>query len=321
MKISKIVLVAALCVSATSVLAEKKNLGAAFKRSESVNLPGFVSHGINVYNGERISDFNGIAPNVPFLAASNGVLEIAVFQEGAESSAAILAGTDRNLPVATTRELLDFFNPGGEVNPSTLNVPLDRIGSNFFGYTAPDDRVVPTAFPSLGTAPSIYHQKGAVLRPTVGDWEKISGLVTVQRTKNGLGSRVTLTIRNAFPKAVYTVWDVGVRNPLSATEDGYVVPLGGLPNIILTDENGCGTRSVELSYDLLRECKAGVDSCTAYVAGFYHWDNQGQGASPGGSFVRIPEGVYAGNQMVWPVSGETLIEPQTSFSPRRHGCY
>lgn len=297
------------------------SIAAETERSRRViSIPGYVVHGINTYNGEPIGDYSNAAPNVPFINAVPAVEEIGVYQGGSDVSGTITAQTDRNLPVATTRSFIDFFNPGGEVDPNTINIPLGKIGSNYFGFTSLDDRVVPETFPVGGSGPSVYRVKGAVENPTVGDWENISGKLTVIKKGKG-GTKVIVTIRNGFPNAIYTLWDVGARNPLSFNEQGYAVPLGGLPNVMVTNRNGCGFKVIDLSYDLVRECKEGADSCTSYVSAFYHWDAQVYGASPAATWVKAPTGVYAGNQMVWPTSGETLIEPQTSFKPRRHGCY
>jgi hypothetical protein len=283
------------------------------------SIPGYVSHGINTYNGMPIGDYSEASPMLPFLHAQPAVSEIGVFQAGASEPGIITAFTDRKLPVATTRVFFDYFNPTGTLDASLVNVPLSKTGSNYWGFVSLDDRVIPTSFPKPGTGPTVYRQKGVVENPTVADWEKISGKLTVAKKRGG-GSEVTVTIRNAFPYAIYTLWDIGAHNPLAASEMGYVMPLGGVPNVMLTDAKGCASKKIELNYDLLRSCKVGAASCTSYVSAFYHWDGQVYGASPAAAWAGASEGVYAANQMVWPTSGKTLIEPQTSFKPEHHGC-
>ncbi len=288
------------------------------KKRKVTDIEGYVVHGINTYNGEPVGDYSAVAPNVPFLSVIPAVEEIGFFDEGSAISGTITAETDRSLPVATTRSFLDFFNPGGEVDPATINVPLGEIGSNYFGFTAIDDRVVPVNFEEAPKGPSIYRKKDINVNPTVADWEKISGKLTVKKTRKG--SKVKVTVRDALPNSLYTLWDVGVNKPLSPDEAGYAVPLGGLPNVVATNAQGCGTTTIDLSYDLLRSCKVGAESCTSYVSIFYHWDGQIYGASPAATWVKAPTGVYAGNQMVWPTSGELLTEPATTFPNRKHGC-
>lgn len=314
MKLQKLVLTISLC---TLTLAAN-----ARSPYEITSLPGYVAHGINTYNGQPIGDYSLASPLVSFLNARPGIEEIGVYQEGASDAGTITSETDRSLPVATTLSFLNFFNPGGEYDPATINVPLGEIGNNVFGadFTSLDQRVVPDDFPALGEGPQLHRKKGLVVNPTVADWEKISGRITVIKNRKKEGSTVYVTVRDAFPNGIYTLWDVGARNPLTPEETGYAVPLGGLPNTLTTNAQGCGFTKVELSYDVLRECEAGAESCTSYISAFYHWDGQLYGASPAATWAGTPTGVYAGNQMAWPTSGEVLIDQQTSFSPRRHGC-
>ena len=283
-------------------------------------IPGYVAHGINTYNGKHIGDYSKVSPLVPWLGAFPAVREIGVLTPGGNDGSEITAATDRSLPVATTRSFLDFFNPGGRIDLNLVNKPLNYIGVNYFGYTAVDDRVVPTSFPVAGTGPSIYRAKGINEAPTVGEWEQIKGQLRITHKSDG-SSDVRITIRNAFPNSVYTAWDVGAKAPLTKNEKGYAVPLGGLPNIILTDSKGCGYKKLSLPYALDRTCVEGAESCTSYVSVFYHWDSQVYGASPAGAWVNAPTGLYAANQMVWPITGDLLQAPATNFGdPSTDGC-
>ncbi|GAA6169952.1 hypothetical protein [Sessilibacter corallicola] len=282
-------------------------------------IEGHVAHGVNFYNGSPIGDYSSVSPTIGQLFENPreiGVLE----EDGAADSGVITPETDRSRNVATTRGFLDFFNPGGRVDESLLNVTLDQIGNNFFGFENTDDRIVLPAFPDGPAEPAPSRRKGVNDNPTVGEWEEMSGLVTVKSKRDGT-STVRITIRNAFPNAVYSFWDGGVFNPLSEEESGYVIPLGGVPNFTVTDDNGCAFKEFDLSYDLVRACENGAASCSSFVAGFYHWDGQLYGASPAGTFANAPTGVYAGVQMLWPTSGELLQEPATSFGKPIHGCF
>ena len=153
----------------------------------------------------------------------------------------------------------------------------------------------------------------------MGEWEKISGKLSVREDDDGLFS-VRVTIRDAFPNAIYTIWDIGTLNPLTTAETGYAIPLGGLPNVIVTDNDGCGYTKLKLKYDLTRACEAGAGSCSSYVSVFFNWDNGAYGASAAATWAKAPTGVYGGNQMAWPTSGTPLIEPQNNFQPESHGC-
>jgi hypothetical protein len=289
--------------------------------AETINIPGYVVHGINNYNGKPIINFANASPSIPYLNAYPPVNEIGVYQEGASVSGTITAETNRALPVATTRSFFDYFNPRGEINLSTVNVPLGQVGTNVLGpdFTSLNKRVIPTTFSDAGSEPSIHRKKGIDNNPTVGEWEKISGKLSVVTDNNGK-STVLVTIRDAFPNAVYTLWDLGTLNPLTSKETGYAVPLGGIPNIIVTDKNGCASMELKLSYDLTRQCKVGATYCSSYVSAFYNWDAQAYGASAAATWAKAPTGIYGGNQMIWPMSGDILVGPQKIFTPSKHGC-
>lgn len=283
-------------------------------------IPGYVSHGINVYNDKPIVDYSQASPLVPWLEPDPLIKEIGVLneQEGAADATVITEATDRSLPVATTRFFPDFFNPGGAINPDYFNKTLDQIGTNFFGFTNLEQRVPLVPFESAqGT--EVYRSKGSLARPTVGDWEKISGQIRIRCRSEGT-ARARLTIRDAFPNAVYTLWDVGALNPLTPAEQGYGVPFGGLPNILLTDSNGCGYTEVELPTCPTRPCEAGAESCISYVSAFYHWDSQVYGGTPAADFAGAPVGAVAANHIVWPMSGTPWMEPQNKFIPHVQGC-
>ena len=282
---------------------------------------GYVVHGINSYNGKPIVDYSMVSPLVPYLNASPSIDEIGVYQDGLDYSGTILSDTDRNLPVATTRSFFDFFNPGGDIELSTINIPLGEVGNSFLGpdFTSLDKRMTPVTFTDSGSEPSVYRKKGFNIDPTVHDWEAISGKLSSEEGKNGLYT-VKVTIRDAFPNAIYTLWDLGAVNPLTVEESGYAVPLGGLPNVVITDKRGCGFATFKLKYDLSRPCVAGTSSCSSYISAFFNWDNAAYGASAAATWAKAPTGIYGGNQMIWPTSGTKLIEPQNNFRPKSHGC-
>lgn len=269
------------------------------RKNERQNIQGYVVHGINNYNGEPIVDYSGVSPSIPYLNTYPPVNEIGVYQASwTENSGTIMADTDRELPVATTRSFFDYFNPEGDIDPNTINLPLGEIGSNFLGteFISLDIRTVPDSFSDSSSEPSIYRKKGFLINPTVREWETMSGKLSVKKDEDGFYT-VKITIRNAFPQAIYTLWDIGTLNPLTSEESGYAVPLGGLPNIVVTNKNGCGFAQFKLKYDLSRACEAGAGSCSSYVSAFFNWDNGAYGASAAATWAKAPTGIYGGNQM------------------------
>ena len=279
-------------------------------------IAGYITHGVNVYNDQIMVDYSQVTPLVPWLDAQPKILEVGALAAGEANAERITAATDRSLPLATIRSFTDFFAPGVTYDPSLFNRPLREIGSNFFGFSAVDDRVVPAEFDEAGAGIAFY-AKGHNSTPTVGDWDKASGQMRVQCADDG-SATAEVTLRGAFPNAVYTLWEVGALNPGTPNEQGVVGPFGGLPNVLLTDSKGCGHVELTLPFCPVRSCDG--ESCTNYVSAFYHFDNQVYGGSPEAFGAGMPAGVVGSNHVVFPTTGVTLIEPQNRFSPRRAGC-
>jgi|GEM_PF-3629530 len=283
-----------------------------------VTLDGYVVHGVNVYNNKALVDYSQVSPTVAWLHPDPFIVEIGAYNPGGENAETITDETDRSTPLATIRSFTDFFVPGLPFDPAIYNRPISAQGVNYFGYGSFLDRVQPVPFDSA-MAGEVYSAKDSDLSPTVGDWEKISGQIIVSCRKDGTAS-TTVTVRNAFPNAAYTLWEIGVSDPLTENEQGTLAPFGGLPNVLVTDKHGCGYREIETPTCPTRACETGAGSCTSYISAFYHFDSQIYGGAPGGTFLGLPPGVIGSNQMVWPTTGTILRQPQNIFSPHGPGC-
>ncbi len=305
----------AVSVSATAQSAEFHN----FKFKRSTVIEGYVSHGVNIYNGQRIADYSNYSPMVPWLNPTPLIDEVRAYDEANNTASVITESTDPSSLIATSDTFFNFMNPGGVIDPKVIDAPIGTIGSNYFGYTAATDRIVPEQYPMAGSEPSVYLAKSVNSTPTVEQWNEISGLITVREKPNGY-HKVRITIKDGIPNGLYTLWDVGAVNPLTENEQGYAVPMGGLPNVMITNEKGCAYKEIEMPYSIVRECKEGAESCSSYINAVYHWDQQVYGASPGQTFLGLPAGVLAANQLTWPTSGDLLIDAPTD-APKHHGCF
>lgn len=282
------------------------------RRNRVTVVEGYVSHGVNVFNDEFMVDYSAAAPNVPFLMSSPPLYEIGVLDPGAIESEIITAQTNKNRLVATNGRFVELF--GLPRVDELYNVPLDQVQSTFFGSSSILDRVLPLQFDQAGEQ-QVYRRTNTNQRPTLKEWNEISGQISFSCNGND-SAKVKISIANAFPNAIYTMWDVGASNPLTAQEAPYAVPLGGLPNTLITDDNGCATTTLDVPYCPGRECAAGAASCTSYLSIAHHWDQQTYGAAPGGSFYGVPIGAFTANHMVWPMSGIALQPPSTKWTKR-----
>jgi hypothetical protein len=258
-----------------------------------VAILGYVAHGVNVFNGQFLTDYSEASPQVPWLMPEVPIYEIGAFIKGTSDVDVITESTDPAWPVAIIRPFADFFNPEGDFDPDLLNQLPDEIDSNTFGYPHLDERFQPVSF-NEAVAGDVYQGANTNSQPTVGEWNAASGLMRFQCHADG-GATAEIAVRNAFPNGVYTLWDIGALHPLTEQEEGYGVPFGGLPNIMLTDSNGCGYKQVEVPFCPNRPCEAGADSCTSYISASYHWDHQAYSAAPT-------------DHLVWPMSGTPLQE-------------
>lgn len=313
----KIVLLSLLMISIANAQAADQH-----RRAHVATLQGFVAHGVNTYNDQRIADYSAVTNNVQALVADPPIQEIGALNPGGSDASRIDAYTDRNLPVATIRDVFDVFNPNGDVDPNLFNRTLDEIGSTAGGYTDLTDRVPRIPF-AQSRGGDVYASRYTIEQPTVRDWEQISGQIRVRCRADGT-ARARVSVRNALPDAAYTLWEVGVSNPRSTDpkrpEAIYGVPFGGIPNILITDPRGCAVKVVELNECPLRACNDGAGSCTSYVSAFYHWDGQVYGGAPAATFAGMPVGVVAANQMVWPTTGRLLQSPATVYHPGVANC-
>jgi len=86
-----------------------------------------------------------------------------------------------------------------------------------------------------------------------------------------------------------------------------------LPNVVVTDSEGCGYKKMKVRVCPKRSCEPGMESCSAYISLFYHWDDQIYGGAPDNALAGLPSGLLGANQMVWPMSGDILQSPSSVF--------
>lgn len=282
------------------------------KHANTTRVDGFVSHGVNVYNDEYLVDYSNASPNIPFLMPVPPLYEIGVLDPGAADSEVINAQTDQSRLVATNSRFVQLF--GIPLQPELFNRTLDQVPSTFFGSTSILDRVLPLPFGQAGEA-TIYRRTKTNHGPSLQEWNKVSGRISFTCHSDD-SATLRLSVANAFPNAIYTMWDVGALNPLTAQEAPYAVPLGGLPNTLITDDNGCASTKLDIPYCPGRPCEAGAASCSSYLSLAHHWDQQTYGAGPVGSFFGLPVGAFGGNHIVWPMSGTALQDPPNPWNPR-----
>ena len=152
-----------------------------------------------------------------------------------------------------------------------------------------------------------------------GDWERASGLAIID-CDNSTG-KVYISICNALPEAIYTVIEVGIVNPGQSQEGIYALPLGGVGNVIRTDENGNGELYVNLAWCPVRQCIVNVSiDCQLYFNVNHNSDYIVYGGDTSRLFWKpnaYPTGIAGAVHLWFPIFGEFLQEPLNRYNKRQ----
>jgi hypothetical protein len=281
----------------------------------------YPTHGINGFNGRKLVDFSMVT-TMGFVNMATPLLEVCAYNSGGSECTSVSATTNKNLPLATTLSAASVFNPPSvdSIRARGLhNRPVNQIGVQKMVASSLSDRVVPTVFEN--SAPhTVSWAKGYRSLPTVGDWEKARGRISIVCNEQG-GADLVLKAKNLVPKGVYTLWEVGGMNVMTPNEMFMGLPGGGVPNVVLADEFGTARHRASLPHCPTKPCSMG-DTCTFYYSLTFHWDGMVYGGGPGADFYAVDPmgvGVLGSNHLWIPIRGEMMVRPPTfsddSFRP------
>ncbi|KAI0559262.1 hypothetical protein FGB62_160g06 [Gracilaria domingensis] len=197
-----------------------------------------------------------------------------------------------------------------------FNIPVAEAPALTILSQGLNDRVPPPSFadssdPSVIALPYLSRESDDQI--TLGDWNRMSTRIVGKCFNDS--AKVKVFVKNALPNGLYTLWDVGVTDPLTPEEGLSAGPFGGLPNVIVTNQRGYGSIMRHLNYCPVNKCP-GSKRCTLYVSLFYHFDHMVYGGSPVLDFAGQAVGHAAANQIQIFLNGEILIPPQNPFFDR-----
>jgi len=149
---------------------------------------------------------------------------------------------------------------------------------------------------------------------TLGQWLSAKGGMNISCESN-TSSEIEVSLSKLIPNSLYTIWGWYKTVPPGSTEETFVVlPLGGVPNTVATDNNGRSNRlERHLSYCPMNKTADGSELLAVVVT--WHPDGAVYGAAPSIDFVRgdylnkagetiettFPVGVVGQDQMMFPV--------------------
>ena len=254
-------------------------------------IDALVETGFNRYLGQPIVDLGsefGLFGG-SFLAEYNPAGEAPIALTPATALDAILAtNIDRDFQAALFGQLPEEIDPTGENRP--LKDSLLQVGPGVFLRD-----VVPA---HLEAPPYTVTRSGTSDPITLGDWIAAEGRMRIRCHVDG-----TATIRGSFrelvPNGVYTVWHMFIGDQGPA-----VVPLGGVPNVFVPDEDGAARYARQLS-----ACPTDAQSQTVAFLVAYHFDGAAYGGFPDAPLDGLYAGVVTGEHLIFPINVPVVLDP------------
>ena len=166
--------------------------------------------------------------------------------------------------------------------PELVNVPLRDI------VTYVDPKLARGgAIPSQSDGPVIGATQADPSGPiTKGDWFKASGTLSVGCTP--AGNSASVNVKSLVPNRLYTVWVLWLD---PSGPKMIPVPLGGAPNVIITDNRGDCTLERDLNFCPVDAAKDGVDGKRLAEIGVHlHSDHAAYGPVPAPLAAGFPPG-------------------------------
>lgn len=179
-----------------------------------------------------------------------------------------------------------------DVDPDLMNVPLRDVTMNV------DLNGVQRAKPTpIRLAEQLQPSQASPADPvTLGQWTQARGFAFIRCA--GRGANVQLTLRGLLPNRVYSAW--GLFGGQSITP----FPLGGAPNVMVTDSNGNATFERELNFCPF-DLKPGQAPLLA-IDIVFHSDHQNYGLVPELDLAGFFTGTITHTQLEFLVTGQDL---------------
>lgn len=208
----------------------------------------------------------------------------------------IVLTEDMNIPYPYSAVLATIVDPAWEAlgaptdfGPEFVNIPLHAVPTKIENGTV-----------SLGGSNSTdqigIHQAEPFGPITLGKWMEAMGTCVFECLADG-GSMMTIDVGGMLGNRTYTVWGIFGGGPLA------VIPLGGIPNTVVTDEVGVGRIKRRLNFCPLDY--QDDDRPLLWISLAYHSDHASYGNVPAPDMW--PEGVIHHTQLQFFIDA-TVIE-------------
>lgn len=290
---------------------------------------GYPTHGTNNYYGQFIHDYSKDT-NHPLLV--NGPwYQVGLFNPSEPREDLPVLGDDLDRVLATTSEMVENFIAPGLYDPldPIFNKPFNELGTLFFGSQGVYDRVPVVSHeecnPTIREV-SFCTREGAIQNPTLRDWNRIRAKLIIKHLSDNTDD-ITVVVRNGLPKTLFSMWLVGVQDNFEPVPLLTASPLGGIPNVLVTDKTGSAKANISVNYPILKPCERGPGKgCQLYVSLVWHPDGVVFGGAPSIDFITdptrpdtpgVPVGVVGSAQAFIPLQGQPLFDVRQIYRDNR----
>jgi hypothetical protein len=263
--------------------------GQALEKKNSLVLRAHPASGTNRFLGEPISEFS-------FGFGTAGFSNVGVFNRSGSQPLPLEPQTPLSSTLATFVDpgfLALFGKTSADVSPHLVNVPLRDVEVN--ADLAGVNRVTTIGIAGAQqTQPSQAEPAGAV---TLSDWVRARGLAAIECESHA--ARVHLELSGLIPNRIYSVWGI-----FGGSSGLFPFPLGGVPNIAVTDRDGRATFERQLNF-----CPQQItpnESPLLAIDVVFHSDNQVYGFVPELDLAGFFTGTVTNTQLEFLVHGRIL---------------
>lgn len=243
------------CTLATEAQAEAMDTAATAESTKvTTNARHFKGNKRMVVRGVAVTGFNRLYGEPVSKLGSYGDFgyeTIAVHNGAGAQPAPLLANTDDDALVATVVDSGFLVSHGlkslSEIPADLINVPLRAVGMNGFldglTYATRPDELTHAPFQSFSPSQSTY--EGDV---TVEDWMSAKGHLKFVCRSNGT-AKLKMKFRHLIPHRMYSVWGFfDKEEAMPFANFGPIRPLAGLPNMVVSTDDGRGSFERELNF-------------------------------------------------------------------------
>ncbi len=263
--------------------------GQALEKKNSLLLRAHPASGTNRFLGEPISEFS-------FGFGTAGFSNVGVFNASGSQPLPLEPQTRPSSILATFVDpgfLALFGKTSTDVNPRLVNVPLRDVAVN--ADLAGVNRVTTIGIASAQqTQPSQAEPAAAV---TLADWLRARGIAAIECESHA--ARVRMELSGLIPNRIYSVWGI-----FGGPSGLFPFPVGGVPNIVVTDRDGRATFDRQLNF--CPQQTAPNESPLLAIDVVFHSDNQVYGLVPEPDLAGFFTGTVTNTQLEFLVNGREL---------------